>query len=87
MMLHHHILFSLAIAAIAKAILMWTSAEQMPSLHWVAPRYLKLVIASNFWLFIQIFALMLLLLLITILLFSVQTTIQYAVALFTSLCG
>ena len=39
--LHRQILFSLAIAAIAEAILMRTSAEQVPSLHRVAPRYLK----------------------------------------------
>ena len=39
MVLHRQILFSLAIAAIAEAILMRTSAEQMPSLHRVAPRY------------------------------------------------
>ena len=34
--------FSLATAAIAEAILMRTSAEQVPSLQRVAPRYLKL---------------------------------------------
>ena len=43
MVLHHHILLTLAIAAIAEAILMQASAEQVPSLHRVAPRYLKLV--------------------------------------------
>ena len=43
MVLHHHILFNLAIAAIAEIILMLTSAEQVSSLHRVAPRYLKLV--------------------------------------------
>ena len=43
MALHCHILFSLAITAIARAILTRTSAEQVPSLHRVAPRYLKLV--------------------------------------------
>ena len=42
MVLHRQILFSLAIADFAKAILMRTSAEQVPSLHRVAPRYLKL---------------------------------------------
>ena len=36
MVLHCQIPFSLAIAAIAKAILMRTSAEQVPSLHRVA---------------------------------------------------
>ena len=40
------ILFSLVIA---EAILMRTSAEQVPSLHRVSPRYLKLVTSSNFW--------------------------------------
>ena len=39
--LHHQIPFSLAIAAIARAILMWISAEQVPSLDRVAPSYLK----------------------------------------------
>ena len=48
MVLHRQILFSLAIAAIAEAILMM-SAEQMPSLHRVAPRYFKLVTTSNIW--------------------------------------
>ena len=43
MVLDHHILFSLAIAAIAEAILMRTSAEQVPSLHRIAPWYLKVV--------------------------------------------
>ena len=41
--LHPKILFSLAIVAIAKAILIRNSAEQVPSLHRVAPRCLKLV--------------------------------------------
>ena len=50
MALHRQILFHLAIAAIAEAILMQTSAEKVPSLHRVAPRYLKLVTSSNFWL-------------------------------------
>ena len=48
MVVHRQILFSLAIAAISEAILMRTSAEQVPFLHWVAPRYLQLVISSNF---------------------------------------
>ena len=42
------ILLSLAIAAIAEAILMQISAEQVPSLHRVFPRYLKLATSSNF---------------------------------------
>ena len=54
MVLHHQILFSLAIAATAEAILMWTSAEQVPSLHRVAPRYMKVVSFSDFWLFMVI---------------------------------
>ena len=81
---HHQILFSLAIAAIAEAILMWTSAGQVQSLHRVAPGYLKLV-TSKFQPFMLISALMLLALLIMILLFSVLTSIPYAVALSTSL--
>ena len=40
MVLPHHILFNVATAAIAEAILMWISAEQVPSLHRVTPRYL-----------------------------------------------
>ena len=63
------ILFNLATAAIAEAILMRISAEQVPSLHRVAPRYLKLVTFSNFWPFKLISALMLLVLLVMILLF------------------
>ena len=50
MVLHRQILFCLAIAAMAETILMPTSAEQVPSLHRVAPGYLKLVASSNFWL-------------------------------------
>ena len=57
MMLHRQILFSLAIAAIAEAILIRTSVEQVPSLHRVAPKYLKPVTFSNFWLFMLISAL------------------------------
>ena len=47
MVLHHKILFSLASAAIAEAILMQISAEQVSSLHRIAPRYLKLVTSST----------------------------------------
>ena len=85
MVLHRQILFSLAIVAIVEANLMWTSAEQVPSLHKVAPRYLKLVTSSSFWLFMLISALMLFVLLVMILLFSVRTSIPYAVALSKSL--
>ena len=48
MVLRRQILFSLAIAVIAEAILMQASAEQVSSLHRVAPRYFKLVTSSNF---------------------------------------
>ena len=85
MVLHRQILFSLAIAAIAEAILMRTPAEQVPYLHGVAPRYLKLVTYSNFWPLMLISAQMLFLLLVMILLFSVLTYIPYAVALSMSL--
>ena len=59
MVLHRQILFSLVIAAIAEAIPMWISAEQVPTLHEVAPRYLKLVTSYNFWPFLLISALIL----------------------------
>ena len=54
--LHRQILFSLAIAAITEAILVRISAEQVPSLHMVAPRNLKVVKSSNFWPFMLISA-------------------------------
>ena len=79
-LLLHQILFNLAIA---EALLMRTSAEQVPSLHRVAQRYLKLVTCSNFWPFMLIFALMLFVLLVMILLFSMPTSVPYAVALST----
>ena len=69
MVLRRQILFSLAIAAIAEAILVWTSAEQVPSLHRVAPRYWKLATSSNYWPFKLISALMMFVLLVTSLLF------------------
>ena len=75
---HRQILFSLAIAVIAEAILRRTSAEEVPSLQRVAPRL-------HFWPFILISALMLFVLLAMILLFSVLTSIPYAVTLSTSL--
>ena len=49
MVLHRQVLFRLALAAIPEAILLWISAERVPSLHRVSPRYLKLVTSSNFW--------------------------------------
>ena len=85
MTLHRQHLFSLAIAVIAEAILMRTSAEHVPTLHKVTPRYLKLVTSSNVWPFMVISALMLFVLLVMILLFSALTAINYAVALSTSL--
>ena len=60
-------------------------AEQVASLHGVAPRYLKLFTSSSFWPFMLISALMLFALLVVILLFSMPTSIPYAVALSTSL--
>ena len=68
-LMHCQFLFHLAIAVAADAILMQTSAEQVPSLHRVAPTYLKLVTSSNFWLFMLTSALMLFVLLVIILLF------------------
>ena len=47
-MLLCQILFSLVILAIAEAILMQISSEQVSFLHRVAPRYLKLVTFFNF---------------------------------------
>ena len=85
MVLHRQILLSLAIAAIAEAILMRISAEYVPSLRIVAPRYLKLVTSSDLCPFILISALMLFELLVMILLFSVLTSVPYAVAPSTSL--
>ena len=82
MVLHRQILFSLANA---EAILKRISAEQVPCLHRVTRRYLNLVTSSNFWLFLLISALMLFVLLIMVLLFSVMTSIPYAVALSASL--
>ena len=61
------------------------SAEQVPFLHRVAPRSLKLLTSSNFRPFMLISALTLFVLLVMILLFSVQTSIHYAHALSTSL--
>ena len=80
-MLLRQILINLAIAAIAEAILLRISAEQVPSLHRIAPRYLRLVTASNFWPFMQNSAPASLVLLVMIVLFSVLTSIPYAVAL------
>ena len=70
-----------AIADIAEAILMQIPAEQVPSIHRVAPRYLKLVTSFNFWLFMLISAPMLFMLLVMILLFFMLTSILYAINL------
>ena len=48
MVLHRYILLSLATVALAETILMRTSAEQVPVLHTVAPRYLKLITSPDF---------------------------------------
>ena len=87
MVLHRQSLFGLAIAAIAEANLMRTSAEQVPSLHRVAPRYLKLVTSSNFWPFHANICTDVFHAVVhdTILLFSVLTSIPYTVALYMSL--
>ena len=85
MVLYRRILFSLTIAVIAEAILMRISAVQVPSLHRVAPRYLKLVTRFSFLPFTLLSALMSFVPLVTIFLFSVLTSVPYAVALSTSL--
>ena len=69
MVLLCHVPFGLAVAAIAEAMLMWTSAKQVPTLHRFAPRYLKLVTTSKLWLLMLISALVLFALLVMILLF------------------
>ena len=84
MVLHSQILFSLAIAAIAEAILIRTSVEQMASLHRVAPRYLKLVTSSNFWPFMLISVLMYMLL-VMILPFSMLTSVVATCSLLFSI--
>ena len=58
---------------------MRASAEQMPFLHGIAPRYLKLVTSSNFWGFVLISALMLCVLLDMVLFISVLTCILCSV--------
>ena len=60
-------------------------AEQVSSLHSVAPRYIKLFTSSNFRPFMPISAVMLFMLLVTILLFSVLTSIPYVTVLSMSL--
>ena len=65
----HQIQFNLAIATTAVVILMLIYAEQVPSLHRVAPRYLKQVTSSNFWLFTLMSALIFMLLVISFIFF------------------
>ena len=75
--LHCQILFSLAIAATAKAILIQTSAccsQVLETGHFLL----------NFWPFMLISALMLSMLLVMIFLFPVPTSIPYAAAVSTS---
>ena len=83
--LHPKILFSLAIAAIAGVILMWISPKQVPSLHRVAPKNLKLAISSHFWPFMAIFALMSFVMSVVILLLFEPTSISYALSPATNL--
>ena len=66
MVLLCHILFNMAITAIAKTIMMWISAEQVPSLRGAAATYFKMPTPSKFWPFMLISALMLLALLVMI---------------------
>ena len=47
LMLLFHILFTMAITAMAVAIQMWISALQVPSFDRVAPEYLKPVTTSR----------------------------------------
>ena len=58
MVWHCQNLFNLAITATAEVNLMQISAEQVPSLHRVAPKYLKLVTSPHFRPFMVIYALM-----------------------------
>ena len=76
------ILFNLAIA---EAILIRISAEQVSSLHRAAPKYLKLITFCSFCLLMLVSALMLFVLLVMILFYSVLVSIPYALALSTSL--
>ena len=57
MVLLLQILFNLTIATTDDGILMWMSAEHVPLLNRVAPRWLKLVTSSTFWPFMLISAL------------------------------
>ena len=81
LLLLRQILFSLAVAAIAEAIVMQVSAEQVPFLHTVALSYLKLITSSNFWPFLLISPLISFELLVLFLFLSVLSSIPYALAL------
>ena len=83
--LHCQILFNLATATNAETILIQISAEQVSSLHRVAPKYFKFVTSSKLWPLILISALMLFVLLIMILLLSVLTSLRDALALSMSM--
>ena len=85
MVFYRQIQFSRAIAATTEAILMRTSAEQVPSLHRIAPRYSKLVTFSNVGPFLLIPALKLFVLFVTILLLFALTSSPYAGTPATSL--
>ena len=64
---------------------MRTSAEQVPPLRRVAPRFLKMVTSSYFWPLMLISALILFVQLVVSFLFCVLTSIPYTVVLSTSL--
>ncbi|KAH3843247.1 hypothetical protein DPMN_116758 [Dreissena polymorpha] len=76
-----HNMHSLAIAAVAMAIFIRTSAALVPSLNRVAPKYLKLVTSSSFLLFMVMCALMLVMLFTMVFDFPLLTSIPYAPAL------
>ena len=85
MVLNRQILFSLAIAAVAEAILMRTSAEQVPSLHMVAARYLKLATSSAFLPLMLIRALMLFVLSVMFALFCADFHSLYRCSVYETL--
>ena len=87
MVLVRQILYNQAIAALAEAILMRISAEQLPSLHRVAPGCLKRVTSSYFWGFMLIFVLTLFALLVMIWPFSVLTFIPCALRFLSESVG
>ncbi|KAH3750731.1 hypothetical protein DPMN_185262 [Dreissena polymorpha] len=72
---------SIAIAAVAMAIIIRTSAVLVPYLERIAPNYLKLVTSFSFSPFIVMSALLFVMLFIMTFGFSVLTSIPYALAL------